>query len=211
MAEMKIAHEALRLEGEAAAYSAQHDPLTGLPNRMLLHDRINQAVALAARHKNKLAVFFLDLDDFKRINDSMGHSTGDKLLQSVARRLLDCVRGSDTVSRQGGDEFVVLLSELEKSEESAIAVKRMLHAVEKAHSIDERRLHVTTSIGVSIYPDDGLDAEALIGNADLAMYEAKGSGRRTFRFFKPAMSARGMNRQPTRKGLQRADEVEESG
>jgi diguanylate cyclase (GGDEF)-like protein len=149
-------------------HSAQHDFLTGLPNRMLLNDRISHAIALASRHMNKVAVLFLDLDGFKHINDSLGHPTGDKLLQSIAKRLADCIRGADTISRQGGDEFVVLLSAVEQSEDAAITARRMLRAVADAHSIDRHELHVTTSIGVSVYPDDGLDAETLIKNADTA-------------------------------------------
>ena len=113
----------MRLE---MTHSAEHDLLTDLPNRMLLNDRISQAIALAPRHMNQVAVLFLDLDGFKHINDSLGHPAGDKLLQSVAKRLADCVRGSDTVSRLGGDEFVVLLSALEQSEDTAAAARRML-------------------------------------------------------------------------------------
>src|SRR5277367_260687 len=162
-------------------YSAQHDFLTGLPNRMLLNDRVNQAIVLAPRHQKKVAVLFLDLDGFKHINDSLGHPTGDKLLQSIAGRLADCVRGSDTVSRQGGDEFVVLLSEIEQSEDAAISALRILQAVAEAHTIENHELHVTTSIGVSVFPDDGKDAETLIKNADTAMYQAchERPGRRT--------------------------------
>jgi diguanylate cyclase (GGDEF)-like protein/PAS domain S-box-containing protein len=164
---------------------AQHDFLTGLPNRMLFNDRVSHAISLAPRHKNKVAVLFLDLDSFKHINDSLGHRIGDKLLQSVAKRLLDCVRNSDTVSRQGGDEFVVLISELEDPSNAAVTARRMLEAVSDAHSIEQRDLHVTTSIGVSIYPEDGLDAETLIKNADTAMYQAKEHGRQGIQFFKP--------------------------
>jgi diguanylate cyclase (GGDEF)-like protein len=176
---------------------------------MLLHDRINQAIALAARHRTKVAVLFLDLDDFKHINDSMGHPTGDKLLQSVAKRLLDCVRESDSVSRQGGDEFVVLLSELQQSEDAAITAKRMLQAVGEPHRIGEHNLSVSTSIGVSVYPADGVGAETLIANADLAMYEAKESGHGTYRFFDPAMSVRATDRHLVEEGLRRAHEAEE--
>ena len=113
-------------------HSAEHDFLTGLPNRMLLNDRISQAIALAPRHMKQVAVLFLDLDGFKHINDSLGHPIGDKLLQSIAKRLVDCVRGSDTVSRQGGDEFVVLLSEVQQSDDAAITARRMLKAVAAA-------------------------------------------------------------------------------
>jgi diguanylate cyclase (GGDEF)-like protein/PAS domain S-box-containing protein len=191
------------------AHSAEHDFLTGLPNRMLLNDRVGRAIALAPRHMNKLAVLFLDLDGFKHINDSLGHTTGDKLLQSIARRLVDCVRGSDTVSRQGGDEFVVLLSEVEQSPDAAITARRMLQAVAQPHFIDQHDLHVTTSIGVSVYPDDGLDAETLIKNADTAMYQAKENGRQSYQFFKPAMNARAVERQSIEESLRRALEREE--
>ena len=191
------------------AHSAEHDFLTGLPNRMLLNDRVGQAIALAPRHKKQVAVLFLDLDGFKHINDSLGHPIGDKLLQSIAKRLVDCVRGSDTVSRQGGDEFVVLLSEVEQSEDAAITARRMLQAVAEAHSIDQHDLHVTTSIGVSVYPDDGLDAETLIKNADTAMYQAKENGRQSYQFFKPAMNVRAVERQSIEESLRRALERQE--
>jgi diguanylate cyclase (GGDEF)-like protein/PAS domain S-box-containing protein len=190
-------------------HSAEHDYLTGLPNRMLLNDRISLAIALASRHMKHVALLFLDLDGFKHINDSLGHPTGDKLLQSIAERLVDCVRGSDTVSRQGGDEFVVLLSEVEQQEDPAITARRMLEAVAQSHSIDHHDLHVTASIGVSVYPDDGLDAETLIKNADTAMYQAKENGRQSYQFFKPAMNARAVERQFIEEGLRRALERQE--
>ncbi|MGO8975890.1 MAG: putative bifunctional diguanylate cyclase/phosphodiesterase [Steroidobacteraceae bacterium] len=191
------------------AHAAEHDFLTGLPNRMLLNDRVGQAIVLATRHMNKIAVLFLDLDGFKYINDSLGHPIGDKLLQSVAKRLADCIRGSDSVSRQGGDEFVVLLLDIEQAEDAAVTARRMLQAVAQPHSIDQHDLHVTASIGVSVYPDDGLDAEALIKNADTAMYQAKENGRRSFQFFKPAMNVRAVERQFIEEGLRRALERQE--
>jgi diguanylate cyclase (GGDEF)-like protein/PAS domain S-box-containing protein len=190
-------------------HSAEHDFLTGLPNRMLLNDRVNQAITLAPRHLKKVAVLFLDLDGFKHINDSLGHPTGDKLLQSIGKRLVECVRNSDTVSRQGGDEFVVLLSEVEQSEDAAITARRMLESVAEAHSIDQHDLHVTTSIGVSVYPEDGLDAETLIKNADTAMYQAKENGRQSYQFFKPAMNVRAVERQSIEESLRRAMERQE--
>src|SRR6202165_2916354 len=190
-------------------HSAQHDFLTGLPNRMLFNDRVSQAVVLAPRHMKKVAVLFLDLDGFKHINDSLGHPIGDKLLQSIAKRLVDCVRVSDTVSRQGGDEFVVLLSEVEQSENASITASRMLRAVAGAHFIDQHDLHVTASIGVSVYPDDGLDAETLIKNADTAMYQAKENGRQSYQFFKPAMNVRAVERQSIEESLRRALERQE--
>jgi diguanylate cyclase (GGDEF)-like protein/PAS domain S-box-containing protein len=191
------------------AHSAQHDFLTGLPNRMLLNDRISQAITLARRHMRHVAVLFLDLDGFKHINDSLGHPTGDKLLQSIARRLVGCVRASDTVSRQGGDEFVVLLSEVQLSEDTAITAKRILQAVAAPHSVGQHDLHVTASIGVSVYPEDGLDTDTLLKNADTAMYQAKENGRQSFQFFKPAMNARAVERQFIEEGLRRALERQE--
>jgi diguanylate cyclase (GGDEF)-like protein/PAS domain S-box-containing protein len=190
-------------------HSAEHDFLTGLPNRMLLNDRIGQAIAFARRHTKQVAVLFLDLDGFKHINDSLGHPIGDKVLQSVGKRLVDCVRRSDTVSRQGGDEFVVLLSEVERIEDAAVAARRMLQAVAEAHSIDQHDRHVTASIGVSIYPNDGLDAEALVKNADTAMYQAKENGRQSYQFFEPAMNVRAVERQSVEEGLRRALERRE--
>jgi diguanylate cyclase (GGDEF)-like protein/PAS domain S-box-containing protein len=191
------------------AHSAQHDFLTGLPNRMLLNDRVSQAISAAPRHMKKVAVLFLDLDGFKHINDSLGHPIGDKLLQSIAKRLVDCVRASDTVSRQGGDEFVVLLSEMAQSEDAAITARRMLQLIAEPHSIDQHELHVTTSIGVSVYPDDGQDAETLIKNADTAMYQAKEHGRQSYKFFKPAMNVRAVERQSIEESLRRAVERQE--
>ncbi len=191
------------------AHSAQHDVLTGMPNRTLLNDRVSQAIVLAHRHGKKVAVLFLDLDGFKHINDSLGHAIGDKLLQSIAGHLVECVRGSDTVSRQGGDEFVVLLSEVERPEDISLAAKRMLRAVATAHSIDQQELHITASIGVSVFPDDGPDAETLIKNADTAMYQAKENGRQSYRFFTPAMNVRAVERQSIEESLRRGLERRE--
>ena len=185
-------------------HSAEHDFLTGLPNRMLLNDRIGQAIAMAQRDLMPVAVLFLDLDGFKHVNDSLGHPIGDKLLQSIAKRLVDCVRASDTVSRQGGDEFVVLLSQAEHQEDAATIASRLLRAVAESHAIGQHDLHITTSIGVSVYPDDGADAETLIKNADTAMYQAKENGRQSFQFFKPAMNARAVERQSIEESLRRA-------
>jgi diguanylate cyclase (GGDEF)-like protein/PAS domain S-box-containing protein len=191
------------------AHSAHHDFLTGLPNRMLLNDRVSQAIGAAQRKPKKVGVLFLDLDGFKHINDSLGHPTGDKLLQSIARRLTACVRESDTVSRQGGDEFVVLLSEMAHAEDAAITARRMLAAIAEVHPIDYHDLHVTTSIGLSVYPDDGLDADTLVKNADTAMYQAKENGRQSYQFFKPAMNVRAVERQSIEEHLRRALERKE--
>ena len=190
-------------------HSAEHDLLTGLPNRRLLHDRINQSIALARRDMKQVAVLYLDLDGFKHINDSLGHRIGDQLLQCVAKRLVDCVRGTDTVSRQGGDEFIILLSEVRQPEDAAVMANRILHVVAEAQSVGQRELHVTTSIGVSVYPDDGQDADELIKNADTAMYQAKENGRHKFQFFKPAMYTRAVERQSIEEALRRALERHE--
>ena len=191
------------------AHAAQHDFLTGLPNRLLLTDHVNQAVNLAQRHGKRVAMLFLDLDGFKHINDSLGHPMGDKLLQSVAKRLEDSVRRSDTVSRQGGDEFIVLLSEVEHSEDAAIAARIILRTVAEVHPIENRDLHITASIGISVYPEDGLDTETLIRNADTAMYQAKQNGRHGYQFFTPAMNVRAVERQFVEESLRRGLERHE--
>ena len=177
------------------SHLAHHDALTDLPNRSMLSDRLTQAISLARRNRNQLALLFLDLDGFKRINDSLGHTIGDKLLQSVAARLLTCVRKSDTVSRQGGDEFVILLPEVAHAEDAAVSAEKILTELKKAHNIGEHCLHVTGSIGISTYPDNGEDAETLIKNADTAMYHAKECGRDNCQFFRPDMSLQAVERQ----------------
>lgn len=170
------------------SYLAQHDFLTALPNRMLLNDRLTQAIASAHRHGKSLAVLFLDVDHFKHINDSLGHAVGDHLLQSIARRLVACVRSSDTVSRQGGDEFVVLLSEVTHAQDVAFTADKLLAAVSRSHFIGHQDLNVTVSVGISVYPADGADAETLLQNADLALFHAKTQGRSNHQFFVPDMS-----------------------
>ena len=207
--ERKSMETAAQKMAREIAHSAEHDFLTDLPNRMLLRDRIGQAIALARRHQNQVAVLFLDLDGFKHINDSLGHSIGDELLKSVGKRLSECVRISDTVSRQGGDEFVVLLSEVGSMEDAAVTARRMQQSVAAVHSLGQHDLHVTSSIGVSLYPDDGDDAEALIKNADTAMYQAKEKGRQTYQFFKTAMNVRAVERQSIEEDLRRALERDE--
>jgi diguanylate cyclase (GGDEF)-like protein/PAS domain S-box-containing protein len=186
------------------AYLAQHDYLTNLPNRVLLNDRIAQAIALAKRRGTQFALLFLDLDNFKHINDSLGHAIGDKLLQSVAQGLCACVRGSDTVSRQGGDEFVVLVTEGLHAEDATLTADKILAALSVAHYIDDHELHVTTSIGISVYPDDGGDAETLIKNADAAMYHAKELGRNNYQFFKSEMNDKAVERLLIEANLRRA-------
>jgi diguanylate cyclase (GGDEF)-like protein len=191
------------------SHSAQHDFLTGLPNRALVNDRITQAIARARRHNTRFAVLFLDLDHFKHINDSLGHVIGDKLLQSVGKRLLSCVRGSDTLSRQGGDEFVVLLSEVAQAKDAALCAQKMLTILQAPHFIGLHRLGVSASIGISIYPDDGLDPETLIKTADTAMYQAKEDGRDNYKFFEQEMNIRAVERQSIEESLRGALERQE--
>jgi diguanylate cyclase (GGDEF)-like protein/PAS domain S-box-containing protein len=166
------------------SYLAQHDFLTELPNRMLLSDRLQQAIASAHRHGKSLAVLFLDVDHFKDINDSLGHAVGDQLLKSIAGRLLACVRSSDTVSRQGGDEFVILLSEVTQVEDVTLTADKVLTAVRRPHRIEGRDVHITVSVGIAVYPNDGAGAEALLKSADLALSNAKTGGRGNHQFFK---------------------------
>jgi diguanylate cyclase (GGDEF)-like protein/PAS domain S-box-containing protein len=200
---------AARALTEQIAHLAEHDPLTGLPNRLLLNDRLSQAIAQASRSSKLMAILFLDLDNFKLINDSLGHPTGDKVLQSVAARLLGCIRAPDTVSRQGGDEFVLLLHDVQHAEDPANTARRILKVLKEAHLIDGHQLHITTSIGISIFPIDGTDAATLLKNADTAMYQAKESGRENFRFFKPEMNIEAVERQSMEEDLRRALERNE--
>jgi diguanylate cyclase (GGDEF)-like protein/PAS domain S-box-containing protein len=186
------------------AHLAEHDLLTGLPNRMLLNDRIDQGISLAHRHSGKVAVLFLDLDGFKHVNDSLGHSMGDELLRSVAKRLLACVRSPDTVSRNGGDEFILVLQDMKQPNQAAITARRVLKALADPHKVGQLDLHVTASIGVSVYPEDGPDAETLIKNADTAMYQAKASGRQNFQFFTPQMNDSAVERQSIEEDLRGA-------
>lgn len=188
---------------------AHHDVLTGLPNRILMYDRLAQAIALTRRTGKQLAVLFMDLDRFKHINDSLGHSVGDQLLQSVGRRLLACVRQSDTISRQGGDEFVALIPDIDHAEDAALAAQKMLAAIALPHRIEQHDLHIGASIGIGIYPDDGLDAETLIKHADTAMFHAKDKGRNTYAFFEQRMTTRAIARQSIEASLRLALERQE--
>jgi diguanylate cyclase (GGDEF)-like protein len=183
---------------------AHHDVLTDLPNRVLLQDRLEQAIELARRQGRELAVMFMDLDRFKHINDSLGHATGDQLLQSVAQRLVACVRHSDTVSRQGGDEFVLLLPFIEHVEDAALSAQKLLSSVMQPHHIGPHDIHISASIGISIFPGDGKDAETLLKSADTAMYSAKENGRNNFKFFEQNMNVLAVQRQSIEAGLRRA-------
>jgi diguanylate cyclase (GGDEF)-like protein/PAS domain S-box-containing protein len=161
---------------------ANHDALTGLPNRNLATDRIRQTIARAQRSGTPFAVMFLDLDQFKTVNDSLGHSVGDLLLQEVAGRIRACLREEDTVGRQGGDEFIVLLSSLSRSQDAAVVAHKILNALSAPCSINGKELHTSASIGIAVYPEDGDDVETLLKNSDTAMYRAKESGRNNYQF-----------------------------
>jgi diguanylate cyclase (GGDEF)-like protein/PAS domain S-box-containing protein len=200
---------ASRAMASRMSHLASHDPLTDLPNRLLLADRLARALALAHRHRRRLAVLFLDIDHFKHINDSLGHMLGDELLRAVGREVTMCVRSSDTVSRHGGDEFVVVLSELEHADEAAKGAQKIITALARPHALAGHELHITVSIGISVYPDDGEEAETLLTRADMALYHAKDKGRDCYQFFTPELTVRAMERQAVEAGLRRALEKNE--
>jgi diguanylate cyclase (GGDEF)-like protein/PAS domain S-box-containing protein len=190
-------------------HQATHDALTGLPNRALLLDRLEQAIAHAERHKSRLALLYLDLDRFKHINDTLGHTTGDELLKQVSHRLEASVRRSDTVSRQGGDEFIVLLADIAQPEHLTEMAEQLVNQVAAPYYFDSHELHVSTSIGISVYPEDGGNALTLIKHADIAMYHAKARGRSNFQFFDPCMNQRAAERLFLENHLRQALEREE--
>lgn len=198
-------------ERAAAQFShmMQHDTLTGLANRALMTDRLEQSITLAERHGKQVALMFLDIDHFKHINDSLGHEVGDKLLLSIANRLQGGIRVSDTVSRHGGDEFVVLLNEVNGKEDAVNIAEKLLNAMIEPHLINGNALKVTISIGISLFPDDGKNAQAMMRNADTAMYQAKKNGRNNYKIFKLEMNTRAVARQSTEQALHQALEHNE--
>jgi len=183
-----------KLAEERVQFLAYYDALTGLPNRTLLHDRLARALASARRRREKVALLFLDLDRFKDINDSLGHSVGDLLLQEVAERLRKWARAQDTVARIGGDEFLLALTSVKDTPDAAVAAERIMDRMATEFIILGRSFTITCSIGISIYPDHGPDAETLVKNADAAMYSAKQSGRSAFRFFTDDMNSQAVER-----------------
>jgi diguanylate cyclase (GGDEF)-like protein len=193
-----------KLAEQRIAHMAHHDALTGLPNRVLLRDRIQQAIAQAHRGSAQLAVLFLDLDRFKTINDSLGHQLGDRLLQSVASRLLVCVREGDTVSRVGGDEFVIVIPGIAAAADASSVGAKILEVLASTFHLHGNDLHVNASIGISLYPSDGADAETLMRNADTAMYHAKDSGRANYQFFTQHMNVAAQQRLSLENALRRA-------
>jgi diguanylate cyclase (GGDEF)-like protein len=180
-----------KLAEERIHFMANHDALTGLPNRALLNDRLSQALLYAQRYDRWVTVLFIDLDNFKIVNDSLGHSAGDELLKTVAGRMVDCIRATDTVVRLGGDEFVVLLLDQPKSPDIiSSAVQKLRAVIAQTVQLEGHDLRVTSSIGIANYPIDGTNAEALLANADAAMYRAKEIGRDNFQFYTPELNTK---------------------
>jgi diguanylate cyclase (GGDEF)-like protein/PAS domain S-box-containing protein len=197
-----------RKQAEARVqFLAHYDALTELPNRILFADRLNQALLSAARNHAMLAVMFLDLDRFKLVNDSFGHAAGDLLLKEVARRLLRSVRASDTVSRQSGDEFVILLSDIGNHDDWANVAQKILHSASEPFHIEGNELHVGCSIGISLYPDDGADAGTLLKKADTAMYRAKHLGRNNYQPYHTDMHDESLNRLTLETNLRHAQKL----
>ena len=184
----------LRQARQQVEFLAHHDALTRLPNRILARDRFEQSVALAARDGRKVALLFLDLDNFKTINDSLGHQAGDHLLQQVVARLQGVVRSSDTISRQGGDEFLVILTGLADENGADQVARNLIERLQPAIPVDGHSLHTSVSIGISVYPDDGHEFDTLLKKADLAMYSAKEAGRATYRFYTEEMNQHAFER-----------------
>jgi diguanylate cyclase (GGDEF)-like protein/PAS domain S-box-containing protein len=193
-----------RAMAQKMSHLAQYDYLTDLPNRLLLNDRLSHAICAAHRLQQHLAVLFVDVDRFKHVNDSLGHPIGDKLILSIAQRLVASVRSSDTISRQGGDEFVVLLSSVAHEADAALSAQKILTVAGMPHRIEGHDLEVTLSVGISLYPDDGTDAETLVKNADTAMLNAKDNGRNNYQFFRPAMNEHALERQSIEGSLRHA-------
>ncbi len=186
-----------------------YDPLTGLPNRMLFEDRLTLELAHARRDKQGLAVMFLDLDHFKLINDTLGHSVGDQLLQDVAHRLKDTLRGTDTIARMGGDEFALLLTRVTHAENVARVAQKIFHVFKPPFNFGGHDFHITPSIGITLYPTDGEDPQTLLKNADTALYRAKEQGRNVYQFYTPAMNAKTLERLVLENNLRRALERKE--
>jgi diguanylate cyclase len=190
----QVLTEQLQQAKEQMVHLAKHDHLTSLPNRLLLEENLTQAIKLAQRHGTKVGLLFMDLDRFKVINDSLGHGIGDKLLQAVAQRLLTSIRSSDTVSRQGGDEFVVLLSEVDHLNDLIARIEKIHCLITEPYTIGEHVLHIGASMGISIFPDDAASSDGLIRHADAAMYAVKEAGRNHYAFFEKAMNDRAVAR-----------------
>src|SRR3569623_591600 len=203
-ASLEVDYNERRQAEQRIRYMAHYDALTGLPNRILLHDRIRQAIAYAHRNGTQIAVLFIDLDYFKHINDSLGHQTGDSLLQIVAQRLQECLREGDSVARLGGDEFVLSLPLVYGANDAALIAQKVLNALDMPFTVDNHELHVSASIGISLYPDNGIDADSLMRAADTALYHAKEKGRSNYQFFTPALNKASQRRLALANRLRRA-------
>ncbi|TNF38902.1 MAG: GGDEF domain-containing response regulator [Gammaproteobacteria bacterium] len=188
---------------------AHHDTLTGLPNRLLFNDRIEQAISRATRNRTRFALLFIDIDHFKVINDSMGHDAGDRLLTSITMRIQQSLRRTDTIARLGGDEFAIILENIKTPEDIVVATRGLLDDLCKPLEINERDVHVSASIGIAVFPDDGDDFGSLLKHADIAMYRAKETGRNNFQFYAAEMSASAMRRLELENSLRRAIEQEQ--
>ena len=169
-------------------YQAHHDALTKLPNRLLFHDRLSQGIEKAKRHKTLLAVFFIDLDRFKQINDSLGHDIGDKVLEEVSDRLMEVTRKDDTLARLSGDEFTILMEDLHKAQDASLLAEKILKSLVEPINVKGHLLYISSSIGIALYPEDADDAISLLKYADAAMYKAKDEGRDTFQFYSAEMT-----------------------
>ena len=186
----KEAEKTLREQTKTLDYQANHDHLTSLPNRVLFHDRLEQAIQKAKRENSKIALLFIDLDHFKEINDSLGHNIGDEVLVTTASRLSASIRDEDTLARLGGDEFIIILEELSEIQDAALVSKKILDNLSQTIYIGGATLYVSSSIGISIYPDDGISTQDLLKFADFAMYKAKDEGRNNFQYYSSACPRR---------------------
>ncbi|MBF0589676.1 MAG: diguanylate cyclase, partial [Magnetococcales bacterium] len=199
----------IRQREEALRYQTSHDALTGLPNRTLLRDRLKQAVRQARRVNGQVAMMMFDLDLFKKVNESLGHAAGDKMLQEVAERTRQCLRGGDTVCRLGGDEFAIVLQEAQDYQDAMIVVKKLFSALSKPFLLENQELYITASVGITFFPEDGKNADDLIRNADIAMNRAKDTGRNNFQFFTATMDAHATRRLELEGQLRKALERQE--
>jgi len=203
------AEQTIQQQSNSLKYQAYHDALTGLPNRVLLNDRLAQAISKAKRSKTNVAVLFIDLDRFKQINDSLGHHKGDEVLRHIASRLKKSLREGDTIARIGGDEFVVLMESLNRVQHATVMAKKIIHILQEPLVVENSELYVTSSIGISLYPQDGSDSQTLLKNSDAAMYKAKEEGRNTFQYYTKDMTKMAFERVRIEANLRRALKNEE--